>query len=237
MLLRFLILFLLTSSVWATTFKEVSMEDQMGEADGIVLGHYLKSRSVRLDDGTIATQMIFKLKKEWGLQSELFGMDEIIVHYPGGSVGEETVRIQGVPRFMMGEKVVLFTKNVGGRFWGLNLGLGTFKVINYGTETLLINSIFPQDTKVSQVKLEDFERKVRRIKGSNLKIVMSPQYFEDEEGRIPASVEDGKKRAVASTPEAEDNKDEQPSPSTFWLITLLALAGALSRLFKEKDAR
>jgi hypothetical protein len=236
-LLRFLILFMLTSSLWGTTFKEVSMEDQMDEADGIVLGHYLKSRSVKLDDGVIATQMIFKLKKEWGLQSELFGMDEIIVHYPGGSIGDETVKIQGVPQFMMGEKVALFTKNVAGRFWGLNLGLGTFKVINYGTETLLINSIFPQDTKVSQVKLEDFERKVRRIKGSNLKIVMSPQYFEDEEGRIPASIEEGKKRAVASTTEAEDNKDEQPSPSTFWLITLLALAGALSRLLKEKDAR
>lgn len=237
MLLRFLILFLLTSSLWGTTFQEVSIEDQMHEADGIVLGHYLKSRFVKLEDGIIATQMIFKLKKEWGLQSELFGMDEIIIHYPGGSIGEETVKIQGVPQFLMGEKVALFTKNVGGRFWGLNLGLGTFKVINYGTETLLINSIFPQNNKVSQVKLEDFERKVRRIKGSNLKIVMSPQYFEDEDGRIPASLEEGKKRAVASTLEAEDNKGEQPSLSTFWLITLLALAGALSRLLREKDAR
>jgi hypothetical protein len=236
-LLRFLILFLLTSSLWGTTFQEVSIEDQMHEADGIVLGHYLKSRSVKLEDGIIATQMIFKLKKEWGLQSELFGMDEIIIHYPGGSIGEETVKIQGVPQFLMGEKVALFTKNVGGRFWGLNLGLGTFKVINYGTETLLINSIFPQNNNVSQVKLEDFEHKVRRIKGSNLKIVMSPQYFEDEDGRIPASLEEGKKRAVASTLEAEDNKDEQPSLSTFWLITLLALAGALSRLLREKDAR
>lgn len=233
-----LVTLLITTSVWGTTFSQVSMEDQIDEADGVIFGHYLKSETVKLENGSIATQRIFKLNKEWGMQSDLFGMDEVIVHYPGGTFEDQTVKIQGVPEFVMGEKVAIFTKSVGNRYWGLNMGLGTYKVINYGNETLLINSIFPNDPKISQIKLEEFEHQVRVLKGSSLKTVSAPAYFDDESApRSPASLQEGKKRAVASIREEEDNKEEQSSFSVFWLVTLLALSGALARLFKQRDLR
>lgn len=238
MLLQTLVTLLITTSVWGTTFSQVSMEDQIDEADGVIFGHYLKSETVKLENGSIATQRIFKLNKEWGMQSDLFGMDEVIVHYPGGTFEDQTVKIQGVPEFVMGEKVAIFTKSVGNRYWGLNMGLGTYKVINYGNETLLINSIFPNDPKISQIKLEEFEHQVRVLKGSSLKTVSAPAYFDDESApRSPASLQEGKKRAVASIREEEDNKEEQSSFSVFWLVTLLALSGALARLFKQRDLR
>jgi hypothetical protein len=237
-LLQTLVTLLITTSVWGTTFSQVSMEDQIDEADGVIFGHYLKSETVKLENGSIATQRIFKLNKEWGMQSDLFGMDEVIVHYPGGTFEDQTVKIQGVPEFVMGEKVAIFTKSVGNRYWGLNMGLGTYKVINYGNETLLINSIFPNDSKISQIKLEEFEHQVRVLKGSSLKTVSAPAYFDDESvPRSPASLQEGKKRTVASIREAEDNKEEQSSFSVFWLVTLLALSGALARLFKQRDLR
>ena len=225
------ILLLLSTNLWATTFKPVGLEEQLKESDGILIGHYLKSKTVKLDSGVIATQMIFKMNKEWGLQSDLFGIDEIIVHFPGGSLGDTHSMVQGVPSFIIGEKVALLTKSVDNRLWGLNLGLGSFKVINYGNETMLINSLFPEDPKLGQVKLSEFEQKVREVKGSNLKAVVMTHF---DSSRSPASVLEGKKRSIASKFEHEENKEAKPVLSVYWLVVLLGIAGALSRVMAKR---
>lgn len=225
------ILFLISTNLWATTFRPVGLEEQLKESDGILIGHYLKSKVVQLENGTIATQMIFKMNREWGFQSDLFGIDEIIVHYPGGQFEDKETLVHGVPSFIVGEKVALLAKNVDNRLWGLNLGLGSFKVINYGNETMLINSLFPNDAKLGQVKLLEFELKVKEIKGSNLKTVVLSHI---DGSRYPASVSDGKKRAIASGTEPLENKDARPTISVYWLVVLLGVAGAISRLMGSK---
>lgn len=233
----YLILAILSFPVWATTFRAQTVEQQLSEADGIIVGNFLRQKSVRLDSGMIATQMVFKVSKEWGLQSETFGMDEVIVHYPGGAWEDQRVEVAGVPSFVSGEKVVLLSKSMSNRFWGLNLGMGSYKVVNYGNETILINSIFPTDPIMGQVPLTEFESKVKKLKGSNLKTVQLVPLHKDwsPDQRLPASVEEGKKRTIASSAEDVDNKGDQSGLSAFWLVIFLAVLGGVFR-FMGRDA-
>jgi hypothetical protein len=237
-----LLLLLLSLPVGATVFQMHSVDQQINEADGIIIGHYLRSKSVKLEDGQIATQMIFKMNKELGLQSELFGMDEIIVHYPGGEQGDEHVKVEGVPTFVSGEKVVIMIKSYQNRYWGMNLGFGTFKVINYGNEKMIVNTVFPNDRRVGQVTVEEFEKKIRRIKNLNLRVVLTPVYptelEEESPTRKPANENiEGKNRSIASNSEQEENGMNKTSLSSVWLVFLLAALGGLFRLFRQNEVK
>lgn len=220
--------------LYATTFQIQSIDKQLKEADGVFIGHFLKSKSVTLEDGKIATQMIFRLTREHGLQSDVFGIDELIVHYPGGKIGDQVVRVHGVPSFVSGEKVALLIKNVDNRYWGLNLGLGSFKVVNYGKDTMLINSLFPHDPQVGQMPLSNFEDSLKNIKKSGLKVVET--YIEMENARSPASIL-GKNRSIASNSEELENKEPRPLWNSYWLVSILAILGGLFRVFRRKVTR
>lgn len=239
MLFRLFVL-LFALPIHATVFQKQPVTQQIKEADGIVIGHFLRSKSVKLDDGAVATQMIFKMNKENGMQSDLFGMDEIIIHYPGGSIDGQTVRVDGVPEFVPGENVVLMIKSNQDRYWGMNLGFGTFRVVNYGNEKLIVNSVFPEDRNVGQMKLEEFEKAVKSIKGTGLKVVISPSYPSEKDGqkadRMPASVSEGKNRAIASKTEQEENNQGQ-GLNPMWLLILLAVMGGIFRFMRQKEAR
>ncbi len=234
-----LLILLFSLPLGATVFQKQPVSKQIREADGIVIGHYLRSKFITLDDGNIATQMIFKMNKEVGMQSDLFGMDEIIVHYPGGSVGDRTVRVDGVPDFIPGENVVLMIKSRQDRYWGMNLGFGTFKLVNYGNERLIVNTIFPEDRIVGQMKIEDFEREVKLLKGSSFKDVVSS--YPTEEGKLspqrsPSSLKQGKNRAIASHSEQEENNQGQ-GLNIKWLLFSLAFMGGFFRLFRQRTAK
>jgi hypothetical protein len=232
---------LLSFPLGATVFQPLSVDEQIKEADGIIIGNFLKSKTIKLDDGSIATQMIFKMHKEFGMQSDLFGMDEIIIHYPGGKFKDEIVKVEGVPTFIPGEHVALMIKSREDRYWGLNLGMGAFKVVNYGNETMIVNSIFPSDRRVSQVKLEDFEKSVKVIKRLGLRVVLTPSYPSetDDENlkRAPASLVEGKNRAIASKTDKAENVSHTPVINNLWLIFLLAALGGWFRLSRQKEAK
>lgn len=245
-MLRWLGLFVISLSVGATTFQIQGVNDQLKAADGVMIGHFLRSKGIQLENGMIATQMIFQMKKEYGLQSDLFGMDEVIIHFPGGKVGNLRSEIQGIPKFVPGEKAALMIKSVDNRYWGLNLGMGTYKVVNYGKEVMLINSVFPDDPKMGQLRLDDFEKRIKLVKGSNLKTVMAPQYPTEmdaraEVQRLPASGEgdftEGKNRSVASHPDQGHNEDDQRNINTYWLVALLAFLGGAFKLARSKNAK
>jgi hypothetical protein len=235
--MNWLCLLLFSAVVSATTFQPQSMEQQLKEADGILVGNFLKQKTIELEDGKLATQMIFKMNKELGFQSDLFGMDEVIVHYPGGHLGDRHVRVEGTPDFIPGENVVLFIKNVHNRYWGLNLGFGSFKVVNYGPDKLLMNSLFPEDSRVSQIRYEDFEKKVRSVKGSSLRVVLQQHYPTKEvKGHPQPTLHEGggKKRSIASEAQQVENEDDRPNQTIPWLIAVLAILGGFFRFMRQK---
>lgn len=241
MTLKILICLLLSLPVGATVFEVQTIEQQIKESDAVMVGHFLKSKSIKLDDGSIATQMIFKMDKEFGLQSDLYQMDEVIIHFPGGTIGDQTTKVDGTPSFISGESVALMIKTVSDRYWGLNLGMGSFKIINYGNEKLIINSIFPSDRKISQIKLEDFEKSIKKIKGTGLKeVVVSNDFMEAstrERNRVPASVKEGKNRSLASKPDQQEDREEPRSLNTSWLVLLLAFMGVVFKLSRSKEVK
>lgn len=235
----YLVAFLLAFPVGATVFQVQGVDKQIREADGIVVGHYLRSKSIKLDDRTVATQMFFKMNEEYGMQSDFFGMDEVIIHYPGGKIDDLHVKVDGVPEFIPGENVVLMIKSMKDRYWGLNLGFGTFRVVNYGKDKLIVNSIFPDDVRTSQIPFEEFKKSVREIKGVRLKQVVHHEYQTNNEGngRLPASVEEeGKNRSIASKIEEEENEGGK-EVNNFWLIMFLGFAGAVFRFSRRAEPK
>jgi hypothetical protein len=236
---KFLLLLLPLHLLQATTFRPQPIEQQIKESDGLMQGHYLKKKTIQLEDGTLATQMLFKMNKEVGLQSELFGMDEVIVHYPGGKLGDKHIKVEGVPNFVTGEKVVLFIRNINNRYWGMNLGFGSYKMVNFGKETILVNSIFPDIPKIGQVKWGDFESAVKSIKGVSLRYVDAqtdgPLKHQLKQDRLPAS--ERQNRSVASVAEQVENNQDAPILSVFWLVILLGFAGGIFRFSVIKSAK
>jgi hypothetical protein len=234
-MIGFLSLFL-SCHLFATIFQLQPIQQQIKEADGVLIGHYLKSKSIQLEDGQVVTQKIFKMNKELGVNSGLLQLEEVIIHYPGGKVGDLNLKIEGVPKFISGEKVVLFFNQKNNRFWGHNLGFGTFKVINYGGQRMLINSIFPNNPQVGQISLEEFERSVRQIKGQSMKVVQSMSYpmrSQELDGvRKPASIGSVLKNQEGhSLPVHEEGSGF----SNLWLVSILAILGAAFRLTRRSS--
>lgn len=235
--MKFFFLLLLTFPALATTFRVQQVDQQIKSSDGVFIGHYLKKQSIQLEDGKIATQMFFRMKKETGLQSELLGMDEVLIHYPGGTWKDKTVRVDGIPEFVPGEQVVIFTKSVRNRYWGLNLGMGTYKVVRYGKDPMMVNTIFPHHPQMGQIKLEKFERMVREIKGRSLKTVTVQQWpIETQQDlRRPASQPEGKNRTVAGGSEEGENKAAETRVHSMWLLAFLGFLGSCFRLARQRQ--
>lgn len=234
MLALFLIISGLMASVnsQATSFARVSIPQQLAEADSVIIGHYLEEKSIQIEDGTIATQMVIKLSQEFGLNSELLGLEEVYLHYPGGSWNGERTFIEGTPRFIVGERVAILARHIDNRLWGLNLALGSFKVLSYGKETLLVNGVFPEDPELGQIAITDFENMVKEVKGSSLKWVKAHQSMNEK------LTSKGKNRSIASIDTIEENESETSSqPGPFWLLVFLAVAGAFTRYRVKRSRR
>lgn len=238
-MLKILIILLPFQALLATTFRAQPIEQQIKESDGLFQGHYLKKKTVLLDNGSLATQMVFKMNKEVGLQSEFFGLDEVIVHYPGGKLGDRHLHVEGVPKFIPGEKVVLFIRNIDQRYWGMNLGFGSYKIVNFGKETVLVNTVFPHLPKIGQVKWGEFEHAVKSIKGVNFHQVKTASiegsHINAGPQRVPAS--EGQNRSVASLSDQVENSQEAPILNIFWLVIMLGIAGGLFRFNVNKSAK
>lgn len=230
----FALLMLFSTQVSATIFMPQPLESQIHEADGILVGQYLKQEAIELENGSIATKMFFKVDKEHGLQTDVFHTNEVIVHYPGGMLPDRGVKVDGVPDLMPGTPVVLMIKNIENRFWGMNLALGTFHIVKYGEEKYLINKVFPTQAGLGQTKYTDFEKLFRKVKGENLKVVRSGERFEEQQAsRSIASSTDieeevGNFRKVAATSEKADNIEETSLGQIWWLVGFLAFLGAVS---------
>lgn len=226
------LLALFSTQVSATLFMPQPLEDQIKHSDGVLVGHFLKKESIVLEDGMVATQMHFQVDKEHGLQTDVFRNNEVIIHYPGGTLADRTVRVEGVPDLMIGTPVVLMVKNVNNRFWGMNLALGTFHIVKYGEEKFLINKLFPSHAGLGQTRYLDFEKMIRKVKGESLKVVHSGMDIEDESpSRSIASVDEpevGNFRKVAATSEKTENSDETSVGQVWWLVGVLAALGVVS---------
>ncbi len=229
------------SAAWATTFQPVPLDKMLAPADAILLGDFLTSKTVELEDGSLATEARFKIEKELGLDAEDFGLSEIKVFYPGGKLGTRTTQVEGVPSFVPGEKnVVLLSLQEDGRLWVQGLAMGTFKVVRLGRKTMLINSVFPAHPEISRQEMGKFLRKVSDIKGKSLKEIHSDKYVlesQKDRSRQVASVAKGNSRSIASAADGIENKTEPNVMNSFWLIMIFGFLGALTTWWGRQKMR
>jgi hypothetical protein len=222
------------SMAWATSFHPVPIEKLIERSDAIVVADYLGSKSIVLEDGMIATESRFRLDTEMGLAALEHGYRDILVYHPGGLANGVGQQVEGVPKFVIGEKNVLLLKSLeDGRLWIQGLAMGTFKMVRIGDDTLIINPIFPGDHRLSMIKFETFRLKVDFIKKQPLRAVDSDKYvLEMEKTRNfvprPASRATGKSRSVASLEASRENEREPNVMDSFWLITMLSTLGVLA---------
>ncbi|MBY0516172.1 MAG: hypothetical protein K2P81_04650 [Bacteriovoracaceae bacterium] len=225
---------------YATTFQPLPVEKLIQPADAILLGDFLSSKSVELEDGTMATEAQFKIERESGLDAEEFGLTEVKVYYPGGRIGHRVTQVEGAPQFVSGEKNVIFLKqNEDGRLWVQGLAMGTFKVVRIGQTTLLINSVFPSNPELSRIEMSKFLRKVASLKAKPLKEVYSDKYsYELQKSRTQmVHQQTGNSRSIASHGNEKENSHEPNVMNSFWLVTMLSALGALSAWWGRKKTR
>lgn len=220
---------LLVLQAAATSFVPVSIRDQIESSDGIVQGEVVAVSSERDPKRGIVSKVFIRADRWLGARVE---QNHIELFYPGGTLGEEGVKVHGSPRFKPGEKVVVLSKRHNGKWWVQNLGMGKFALKKVGTGKVLVNQIFPNTPDVGQMPLDSFLLLAREIKDQKFKERFKDKYERTAEKRaamVPKKKAKGS-RSIASVGKKDGNGGQNP----FWLALLLGALGAVVRAVKGR---
>lgn len=231
---------LIFASAWATTFEPIPLEKLAQSADAVVIGDFLNSKTIVLEDGLVATEALFKIEKELGVDAEEFGLTEVKVYFPGGVTDKSGLKVEGAPQFVPGEKrALLLTQHTDSRLWIQGMALGTFKVLKIGNKTLVVNSVFPSYSELSNIEISLFQRKISVVKDRPFKEVFVDKYyneFKKSKTRF-VSQKDGNSRSIASNLDTPENNSNSQTMSSFWLLALLGVLGVLKKWWSLRDQR
>jgi hypothetical protein len=126
-------------SVLATTLKRMSIADLSRAAHTVVRAHCI-ANSTRWEAGEIWTFTTFGIEETWKGSASA----EITVRLLGGTAGNLTSTVSGVPRFSPGEELVLFLERTPARDFSIVSWMqGTFRV---GHNATADEEIVTQDT-------------------------------------------------------------------------------------------
>jgi hypothetical protein len=226
------------SGAYATTFEPVPLDKLAHHADAVIIGDFLHSKTITLEDGLVATEALFKIEKELGVEAEEFGLSEVKVYYPGGVDGLSALRVEGAPEFTPGQKsALLLTQHTDGRLWIQGMALGTFKVVRIGQKTLLVNSVFPTHNDLSNIEIGQFQRKISSIKDKPFREIFSDKYYNELKKSKTSFVpqNSGNSRSIASRADTPENNKDSNVMSSFWLLAVLGLMGVLKKWWSLKD--
>lgn len=228
---NYIILLALTLSIpqaFGTTFLPVPIKKQIVESYGIVKGEVVAVNSEEDEKGRIVTKLFLRADKWIGVQPK---DNHLEILYPGGQLGDRVQLVHGSPKFKSGEKVVLFLKKNNESLWVQNLALGKFMIRKYGTSDVLINSVFPNHSKVGQIPLASFYDLASSIKKKEFKERFKDKYELQTEKYAYQNI--GKStRAIASVGKIEE-AEEQISIS--WLIALLGIIGGVFTFVRRRQ--
>ena len=146
------------SSVSATTLKRMSVADLAHAAQAIVRAR-CASNSARWEGGEIWTFTTFDIEETW--KGSL--PPRITVRLLGGTSGNLTSKVSGIPRFAEYEKVVLFLERTSaGDFSVVSWTQGTFRI---SRDRVTQEEIVTQDTATFAV----FDPVSRRFEANGIR--------------------------------------------------------------------
>ena len=95
----------------ASIVQALELPELVDQSDRIVLGRVVFAEAFRQADGTIATW--YRVEVEQELRTDAPPRDEepeVILQVLGGEIGDLGMRVEGEPRFSVGERAVLFMR-------------------------------------------------------------------------------------------------------------------------------
>jgi hypothetical protein len=110
----------------ASMVRRATLEESVRMSDAIVLGRVLGQRTVRLDDGTVATAV--RVQVEEGLKGRIGAGSVIEVTAWGGETPEGRFVAVGEATYRRGERVLLQLEVIDGRLHTLGLAARTWTV-------------------------------------------------------------------------------------------------------------
>ena len=164
----FMSLVLMSSLTYSTTFRPLTIKQQVSSSDSIIYGEVLSKESIESENNQIVTKVTLRADKWIGSVKSDEMSDLVDVYYPGGVINGREQQIIGAPKLTIGESVVLMVKKGEKINWISNLGLGKFSVKRVGNQKVLFNQIFPNKPDVGQIELKSFYQLVEGIKGEKL---------------------------------------------------------------------
>ena len=225
------ILFGLASQLLATTFSPITIKKQLKTSSGLVEGTVISVTSELLDGEIVSKVEI--LPDRWMNLS----VDDSVVelHFPGGILGNKALKVEGAPKFIIGEKVVVFTNKFKNKNWISNLGLGKFSIKTIGQTSVMVNQIFPGHPEVSQMKMKSFYELSKWVKKKDFKLRYKDKYELSSEKEIhlrrKARI---KGRSLASIQNNQKENVTHKFPA-IWLVLLLGLLGFAFGMLRNKS--
>lgn len=130
--MRFCLLFLLlcgANLLRATTVQPPTFSELVDEADAIYRGRVtsVHPRHVATPDGSIVIKTFVTFVVESALKGS--AREEVVLEFLGGTIGDESLDVGGMPHFQVGEREILFVQKNGVQFCPLvRLGHGRYRV-------------------------------------------------------------------------------------------------------------
>ena len=143
----------------ATTSQRLSLEQLAKEADLVIRGHVQEMKSQESGDrSAITTTVVISVEEQWkGPKAST-----VTLKQPGGTAGEITQRVMGVPQFSISEELILFGKKQrDGHYVTVGGQQGKFTI---KTEPQTGKKVVEDLTGTRQEE-ESFVRRVREIGG------------------------------------------------------------------------
>ncbi len=150
---------LMSSSIaLATTIRKLDFSELVDESEVVVYGTVLDTRSYLMPSrGWVFTdtriEVLHAIKGHVG--------SVVTVTELGGVFGDIEMVVPGTARFDPGEQVVVFLKNVGGKWRTAGLIQGKFPVVDEGGEKIVITAVAMEDGR-GKIPLSELLAHVRR---------------------------------------------------------------------------
>lgn len=143
----------------ATTSQRLSLEQLAKEGDLVIRGHVQEMKGQEPSDrSAITTTVVISVEEQWKGPK----VSTVTLKQPGGTAGEITQRVMGVPQFSVGEELILFVKKQkDGHYVTVGGQQGKFTI---KTEPQTGKKVVEDLTGTRQEE-ESFVRRVREIVG------------------------------------------------------------------------
>ena len=230
LLITIILFSLFNSLVFATTFAPLSIKKQIIQSDGIVVGEVINVSSYNNEKGQIVSSAFIKVDKWMGSPVK---NNHIEVNFPGGKVGGKAYKVFGAPKFVNGEKVVIFTRNVENQSFVNNLGLGKFSIKNLGKTQIMVNQIFPNLPEVGQMNFNSFVKLTESLKQKRFNERFKNKYERNIEKQTMINSKSSPSRKIASI--NKKTKKDKNELADYWLVILLGLISVGYSLIRRKS--